>query len=594
MLLELTIQNLAIIRDLRVCFGPGLNALTGETGAGKSIIIDALGAVLGARASAELVRTGARNASVEAVFDITGSLERAGLRTLLDEAGIEPEDGLLILARDISASGRSIARINGRAVPASTLARIGEQLVDIHGQSDHLSLLRPARHLELLDRFAGTVPEREALSSLVREYHAVRSQIDQIGRDERERARRIDLLRFQVDEIRASQLRPDEDRELDQERTILTNAERLAGLAAEAYQLLEGGDELGAEPSPGALDNLRLAAERIDELARFDPGIQELAGQIREAQYLLEDYTQTIRGYGDGIEADPARLAEIEDRLALIKQLKRKYGSTVEEIISYGEQAAAELAELDSSEQRLEELHERAGALKREIGERGLRLSNTRRAAAERLSRAVEQAIAELNMGRSTVVVEFRELAGHDGVPVTINGSQRLVPFDTTGIDRVEFLIAPNAGEAPKPLARIASGGEMARLMLALKSILSAADATPTLIFDEVDVGVGGRSGQVVGEKLWSLGDQHQVIVISHLPQIAAFGEAHYRITKRERNGRTETAVDQLDGESRIDELAAMLDGLPITGASRENAREMLARIARWKQETAGSIRRAG
>jgi DNA repair protein RecN (Recombination protein N) len=594
MLLELTIQNLAIIRDLRVCFGPGLNALTGETGAGKSIIIDALGAVLGARASAELVRTGARNASVEAVFDITGSLERAGLRTLLDEAGIEPEDGLLILARDISASGRSIARINGRAVPASTLARIGEQLVDIHGQSDHLSLLHPARHLELLDRFAGTVPEREALSSLVREYHAVRSQIDQIGRDERERARRIDLLRFQVDEIRASQLRPDEDRELDQERTILTNAERLAGLAAEAYQLLEGGDELGAEPSPGALDNLRLAAERIDELARFDPSIQDLAGQIREAQYLLEDYTQTIRGYGDAIEADPARLAQIEDRLALIKQLKRKYGSTVEEITSYGEQAAAELDELDSSEHRLEELHERAGGLKREIGERGLSLSNTRHAAAERLSRAVEHAIAELNMGRSTFTVDFRELAGHDGVPVTINGSQRLVPFDTTGIDRVEFLIAPNAGEMPKPLARIASGGEMARLMLALKSILSAADATPTLIFDEVDVGVGGRSGQVVGEKLWSLGDRHQVIVISHLPQIAAFGEAHYRITKRERDGRTETAVDQLDGETRIDELAAMLDGLPVTGASRENAREMLARIARWKQEMAGAIRRAG
>ncbi len=594
MLLELTIRNLAIIRDLRVSFGPGLNALTGETGAGKSIIIDALGAVLGARASADLVRTGARNASVEAVFDITGSLQRETFRLLLDEAGIEPEDGMLILARDVSASGRSIARINGRAVPASTLARIGEQLVDIHGQSDHLSLLRPARHLELLDRFAGTVSDREAFSSLVRDYHSVQSQIDQIVRDERERARRIDLLRFQVDEIRASGLRPDEDRELEQERIILTNAERLAGLAADAYQLLEGGDELGAEPSPGALDNLRLAADRIEELARFDPSNQELAGQIREVQYLLEDYTQTIRGYGDGIEADPVRLAEIEDRLALIKQLERKYGSTVEEIITYGEQASAELAELDSSEQRVEDLNEHAGVLAREIGEHGLRLSEERRTAAERLAGAVENAIAELNMGSSTFAVDFRELSGHDAVPLTANGSQRQVPFDATGIDRVEFLIAPNAGEVPKPLARIASGGEMARLMLALKSILSAADATPTLIFDEVDVGVGGRSGQVVGEKLWSLGDQHQVIVISHLPQIAAFGEAHYRITKREQDGRTETAVDRLEGETRIDELAAMLDGLPITSASRENAREMLARIARWKQETAGSVSRAG
>jgi DNA repair protein RecN (Recombination protein N) len=214
--------------------------------------------------------------------------------------------------------------------------------------------------------------------------------------------------------------------------------------------------------------------------------------------------------------------------------------------------------------------------------------------AAERLAVAVEQAIAELNMGNATFAVDFRGLTGHDVAPVSVNGSQQLVPFDTTGIDRIEFLIAPNAGEAPKPLALIASGGEMARLMLALKSILSAADATPTLIFDEVDVGVGGRSGQVVGEKLWSLGDQHQVIVISHLPQIAAFGEAHYRISKREHDGRTETTVDRLDGEMRIDELAAMLDGLPITGASRENAREMLARIARWKRQTAGSTSRAG
>lgn len=592
MLLELAIRNFAIIRDLRLAFGPRLNALTGETGAGKSIIIDALGAVLGARVSSDLVRTGASNAWVEAVFDVSGMDDHDGLRALLQETGIEPEDGTLILTRDISASGRSAARINGRSVTASVMAQFGALLVDIHGQSEHLSLLRPALHVDLLDRYAGTLEQRAEVAALVREYHEIQRRIDQITSDERDRAHRMDLLRFQVDEIAAARLRPGEEEELERERSVLGNAERLARVAAEAYQLLEGGDIASAEPTPGALDSLRLAVERVEELSRFDQSNESLANQLREAQFLLEDCAQAVRTYAETVEADPARLAEVEERLALLKQLKRKYGATIDEVIAFGEQAARELHDLDTSEQRAEELRERADDLRRRIAERALRLSERRRKAAASLERAVEQAIAELNMGRARFVVDFQDLARGAGARLTLDDG-REVGFDQTGIDRVEFLIAPNAGEMPRPLAKIASGGETARLMLALKSILSAADSTPTLVFDEVDVGVGGRSGQAVGEKLWSLADRHQVIVISHLPQIAAFAEDHYRITKLERDGRTETRIDRLDEQGRIDELAAMLDGSPLTEASRMNAQEMLVRIAHWKLESSVTAGRA-
>lgn len=584
MLREIAIRNFAIIRDLRLSFGPGMSALTGETGAGKSIIIDALGAVLGARVSADLVRDGASSAWVEAVFDVDALGERVDWLALLDSTGVEPEEGSLILSRDIGANGRSAARINGRSVTASTLGQFGQMLVDIHGQSEHLSLLRPAQHVELLDRYAGTLEQREKVAGLVRDYQETRRQIERIVSDERERARRIDLLRFQAEEIAAAVLRPDEEEELERERQVLGNAERLARLALEAYSLIEGGDTSGPEPMPGALDSLRLAVDRIDELARIDPSREGLVAQLRETQYLLEDCAQSVRGYAETVEADPMRLAEIEDRLALIKQLERKYGATLAEVIAYGDEASSELYELETSEQRVDELRERADALLRRIAAEAEDLSRRRRAAAGDLERQVEQAIAELNMGRARFVVEIGEQPPSGSARLRLTEPEREVGFDQTGVDRVEFLIAPNAGESPRPLARIASGGETARLMLALKSILSEADATPTLIFDEIDVGVGGRSGQPVGEKLWSLGREHQVLVISHLPQIAAFAEIHYRIIKSEQGGRTETQVDQLSDEQRLDELAAMLDGTPVTPASRENARQMLARIARWKE----------
>lgn len=577
MLLELAIRDLAIIRDLRLSFEPGLNALTGETGAGKSIIIDALGAALGARASADLVRTGASKAWVEAVFDVHDLLGREDFRVLLDEAGIEPEDGLLILARDISASGRSTARVCGRTVPLSVLSEIGRRLVDIHGQSEHLSLLRPETQLDLLDRFAGTWPERQELAELVREYRRAWRAYTQLVTEERERAQRIDLLRFQVQEISAARLQPGEEEALVRERSILANAERLANLAQEAYSLLAGGDGEGVL---SAVDALRLAAVRLEELCQLDPERQALASQVLEAAYTLEEAARELRGYAESIEADPERLAAVEDRLALIKQLKRKYGATIEEVLEHARRAAAELERLDTSEEEAARLRAQIDELAAEIRERAERLSQRRRERAAELETQVEEAMRALNMGRAEFAVAFRR-SSED------NPDRDRLGVDETGADRIEFLIAPNAGQEPRPLARIASGGETARLMLAIKSILSEVDETPTLVFDEVDVGIGGRSGQVVGERLWSLTDRHQVIVISHLPQIAAFAEAHFRITKEEVRGVAETRVTRLSEEERIDELAAMLDGLPVTPESRANAEAMLERVRHLKAQRA-------
>ena len=567
MLLELAIRDLAVIRELRLAFEPGLNALTGETGAGKSIIIDALGAALGTRVSTDLVRTGASKAWVEALFDVRLLLEREGFRALLDESGIEPEDGLVIVAREISAAGRSTARINGRTVPLATLAAIGRWLVDIHGQSEHLSLLRAETQLDLLDRFAGTWPERQELAELVREYRRAWREYSQLVTEERERAQRVDLLRFQVQEIASANLRPGEEEVLARERVILANAERLARLAHETYALLAGGE---GEGQLAAIDALRLAAARLDELSQLDPERRPLATQVLETTYALEEAARELRGYADSIEADPQRLAAVEDRLALIRQLKRKYGATVEEVLEHAQRAAAELERLDTSEEEAARLRSQIEELAQEIRQRAELLSQRRRQQAIVLERAVEEVMRALGMGRAEFEIAFKRSS---------EGSTDRLHVDESGIDRIEFLIAPNAGQDLRPLARIASGGETARLMLAIKSILSEVDETPTLVFDEVDVGIGGRSGQVVGERLWSLANRHQVLVISHLPQIAAFAEAHFRITKHEVNGTVETRVTRLSEEERIDELAAMLDGLPVTPESRANAEAMLERV---------------
>jgi DNA repair protein RecN (Recombination protein N) len=619
MLHELTITNFAIIDRLRLDFAPHLNVFTGETGAGKSIIVDAVSALVGERVAADVVRTGADRATVEGVFDVTALLggpasepadeqesqpgpdgadgasgeagtRAASLAELLIELGIDVEDdGTLILAREIQASGRGIARINGRAVPISTLQRIGRFLVDIHGQSAHLELLRPEQHVHYLDRFAGTVELRQQVTELVGQWRAARRELERLRRDEREIERRIELLRYQVDEIEAARVRPGEEEELEAERRRLANAERLGELSEAVHAALAGDSD--ADTS-GALDLLAGAQRAFGELLRLDETLREQEGTLEQALYLLQDVTMAVRSYQDEIAADPERQAEVEERLDLLAKLRRKYGATAEEIVAYASSAAEELEELEHREERAAALVEREADLKRRIGQLAGELSQQRQVAAVRLSKGMDKQLDELNMRRARFEAQVTRTQDPAGAPVSEPVGTRGKAVTTTyafgpnGIDRVEFLIAPNPGEPLKPLARIASGGETSRLMLALKTILSTADIVPTLIFDEIDAGISGRTGQVVGEKLWQLGRSHQVLCVTHLPQIAALGDRHYRVVKAVSATRTITQVEQMDAGKRLAELSQMLGGADTT-ASRANAAELLDRGDAWKQAAA-------
>lgn len=585
MLAELTIRNFAIIESVTIPFGPGFNVLTGETGAGKSILIDALGAVLGERVSNEMVRVGSRAASIDATFDIGQMANRDAVQRLLDELEIEPEDGALILSREIQAVGRSNARLNGRPTTASILGQIGALVVDIHGQSEHLSLLRPAAQLDLLDRFAQTVAERDALGGKLGELREARAALAEVVSGARDRIQRVDLLRYQVEEIGRANLTPGEEETLSAERSRLANADRLAREAATAYEALAGSEQSLARD--GAMEALRDASRTLEEIAAVDAATRPLAERVSELLYTLEDVVAEVRAYRDSVEADPMRLAAVEERLAEVRQLTRKYGADIAAVLEHAQRAEAELERLTGSEVDAEALTARVEELECEVGSLAAALSAKRSARAEALAADVERAIAELNMGTAEFAVSLERSDDAHGVPVDQGGSVRRLAVDGTGIDRVTFLIAPNAGEGLKPLSKIASGGETARLMLALKSILSEADQTPTLVFDEIDVGVGGRSGQVVGEKLSALASGHQVIAITHLPQIAAFADNHFQIAKSEREGRVVSTVAELDDGERVDELAAMLDGMPISESARRSAEEMLERAASGKGQRA-------
>jgi DNA repair protein RecN (Recombination protein N) len=583
MLAELVIHNFAIIDKTEIQLGEGLNALTGETGAGKSILIEALGAVLGDRVSPEFVRAGARSASVDATFDLRGIANREAVEGALAELEIESEDDFLVLSREIQSGGRSTGRINGRPTTASILGQIGSLLVDVHGQSEHLSLLRPAAQLELLDRYAQTTSLRSRFAEQLSELRRVRVALAEARTGARDRMQRIDLIRYQIDEIEQARLRPGEEEELVAERSRLANAERLSRDAATAYEALAG-NELD-ESAGAALPALRVVAQLLDEITGLDPATGSLRERLNDVLFSLEDFAAELRNYRDLAEADPVRLEAVEERLALIRQLKRKYGIDIDEILAHAEAAERELAALTDSGMDTEVLAARETSLASDAGASAAALSSERQKAAARLAADVEQAIAELKMGSAEFVVSLEQVEDRGGIPVPLlNGATRQLASDSTGVDRTTFLIAPNAGEGLKPLNKIASGGETARLMLALKSILSEVDQTPTLVFDEIDVGVGGRSGQVVGEKLLHLSEGHQVIVITHLPQIAAFADRHFRIVKSERGGRVTSSVERLEGGAREEELAAMLGGLPLTESSLRSASEMLERAERQKE----------
>jgi DNA repair protein RecN (Recombination protein N) len=575
MLLELRIRNFAIIDELTVSFAAGLVVFTGETGAGKSIIVDAIELLLGGRGDATFLRAGADAASVEGEFALSPE-SWAGVREILEREGLAEETGRLVLAREIRREGRNIARVNGRTVSLAILRDVGENLVDVHGQSEHLSLLRVREHVRLLDRYAGLESRRDEFSVCAQAVRAVQEEWETLRAGERDAVRRADMLRFQVNEIEAARLKADEEPGLLEERTRLANAEQLAELVEQAVAAL---DEGGEDHRP-ASDLLGEAAHALSSLARIDP---QMDSARDSAQALLDqaaELARDLRSYRETVEFNPKRLEQVEDRIELIHALRRKYGDSIAAILAFADHARQELDGITHADERMAELAASAQAGLRELGRLGALLSQARRQSAERMSHGIETELGDLRMAGAQFAVDVHWEEDPQGAEV----GEHHVAFDSSGLDRVEFLVAPNPGEGLKPLAKVASGGETSRLMLALKSVLAQADHTPTLIFDEIDQGIGGRVGLTVGRKLWKLTPQHQVLCVTHLPQLAAYGDQHLHVEKAVQGERTTTRVRLLAGEERVTELAAMLGA--VSDTTRESAIEILRMVDSEKQSS--------
>ena len=557
MLTDLRIKNLALVNDLAIQFSPGYNSITGETGAGKSILIGALGLVLGERADRTLIRDGDDHCSVEAIIDVAG-LGKA-FHSHLEQNGIEPcEENQLFLKRSFSASGGNRQFVNGSPTTLNILASIGEWLVDIHGPHDHQSLLKTARQLEILDAYGGLEKQRSDFAALVDERAALASQKAELIVDEDAYARELDLLRFQVSEIESAQLKPDEEPELEQAFQRATHSARLAELAAEARQLIDD-----REPSVSELTSE--LGRALQEMAGIDAGAESLLAEQSLLSGQLADLGTAVTDYAERLSLDPAQMKQVEERYNLVQTLKRKYGSTLAEVLAFGESAAKRLAALEGRDEELARLNEETAKLDEQIQTLGQALSAKRKAIAPKLVEEAEQQLNDLGFLQSRFDVEIID-------PGELGQAQATV--SRTGFDRIEFLFAPNPGEPFKPLKAIASSGEMARVMLALKTVLVSQDSIPVLVFDEVDSNIGGETAGVVGEKMKRIGTRRQVLCITHLAPVAAAGHRHYLVSKEIVEGRTLTRVVQLDDTSRVEELTRMLGGGG--AAARQHAEELL------------------
>jgi len=557
-LAELSVRDLALVERLRISFEPGLNVLTGETGAGKSLLIDALGLAVGARADTSLVRHGSETARVEALFDRL------------------PEP--LICVREVSAAGRSTARIDDEAATAARLAEVAGRLVEIHGQHDQQRLLDERWQRELLDAFGRLERERAAMAAAVEAWRANQAALAELALDPRELARRLELQEHQAGEIAGAKLRAGEAAEIGARLAAAQHAETIARGSVEIHEALAG-------EGSGAREALAMAAQRARELARVDERYGPVAERLLGLAAELEDAAAEARALSESVEHDPAALAAMEERLSHIYSLERKYGETEEAVIEYGEKAAAEADRLRALDASREIRQAEAARLLVEVARAGESLSRGRAVAAAGLAGAVEGALGGLGFRQTAFSVSVtRRTAGPAEPSVELAGER--VAFDGTGLDAVAFLIAPNPGEPARPLARIASGGELSRVALAIKQILAEADHTPTLVFDEIDTGIGGRSAEPVGRSLWELARSHQVLCVTHLGQIAAYADAQFRIEKHQRDGRTVTEVRRVEGPERIDELAQMLAGAEGGAAARASAEELLERAGAWRLTT--------
>jgi DNA repair protein RecN (Recombination protein N) len=561
---ELRIRNLGVIESLVVPFAPGLNILTGETGAGKSVMVDALSLLLGERAQpAETIRTGAEAATIEAVFALP---RKSPVLALLKEHGFPLEDGELMVRRELVRGGRGRAFLNDSNATLLVLTAIGETLVEIHGQHEHQTLLRPARHLDLLDAFGGLGILRDKLRQRFEEWQLMTAELTRLELLGRDKEQRVALYRADLDEIDGARLRRGEEEALREERKRLQNAERLGEASATAYQ------HLYDEPASAAA-RVGLAAAALRDLGKFDPRIEPTVQALDTASAQLDEVVRALRSYRDTIVADPARLEEIERRLDEIGRLKRRHADSIEGVLMVRDQLATELEKLMSADAGIRQIAERVEKLRAELVTRGADLAQRREQAAARLETLVMSELSDLDLEKPVFRVRFsRERAADGELPIGPE-AWRLGP---RGADQVEFLFSPNPGEEPRSLARIASGGELSRTMLAIKVILAATDAVPVLIFDEVDTGIGGKTADTVGRKLRQVSRVRQVLCITHLPQLAAYADHHLCADKRVEEGRTLTRVAVLSREERIREVARMLGGETVTDTSLRHALELI------------------
>jgi DNA repair protein RecN (Recombination protein N) len=559
MLTTIRIKNIALVTDLTLELQPGYNAITGETGAGKSIIIGALNLVLGERADRALIRAGSDNCSVEAVFDI--SKFRAPLPSFLEENGLEPcEDGQLTLKRTFTNAGTNRQFINGSPTTLGVLAALGQWLVDIHGPHDHQSLLHPARQLDILDAFGGLQEPRKAFAALLQRRSALEAEKAALVVDEKTYAQQLDILSFQTGEIIAARLQPDEESKVQQEFQRASNAARLLELSQNALGLL-------SENEASLLTQSGLLGRALQELQRIDPAAANLVSSHEQSTASLRELQNDLSHYADKVDIDPARLKELETRLDLIHSLKRKYGTSLAEVIAFGESAREKLRQLEGRDAELRRLNAALQSLQTELWRAGRNLSTRRRKLIPQLAKAVIKQLKDLGFAQSHFDVTITSLSPDSPTPP---GSQ----LSASGLDAIEFQFAPNAGEPPRPLRAIASSGELARVMLALKTVLAEVDEIPVLVFDEVDANVGGETASVVGEKMRHIARQRQVLCITHLAPVAAHASAHYLVTKKLRDGRTISEITLVDRKERVTELARMLGGQ--SDAARRHAEELL------------------
>ena len=554
MIRSLSIRNFAIIDRLNMEFGPGFNVLTGETGAGKSILMDALNLLLGARAGTEMVRAGAGKASVDAVFDVSDAPE---LNKIVTDMGFDIEDDELFLSRDVSSAGKSACRISGRPATVAQLREIGDFLVDLHGQHEHQSLMAVNRHIDMLDDWGGKPIQtlRAQVGEAFQTMQRLKREKASLESDARERTHLLDLYQFQVKEIKEAELTVGEDDELATEYKRVSNGQKLADSAASAITALSGGDSGG-----GAIEAISVALRLLEDAASIDEMLTPALELVRTASYELDEAERDLTRYQDTLEFDPERLEQIEERLETLRKLKRKYGSTIEEVLAYGAEVSSKLDTLTNSEERGMELDAEIAKADKKLRELCAKLSKLRREAGAKF--------------QTTTLAELRDLA-MDKTRFEV----RIEPGEPTakGADKVEFLIAPNPGEPLKPLAKVASGGEISRVTLAIKSAMAKQETLPTMVFDEIDVGVGGRTASVIADKLKGLSRSAQILCITHLAQLASKGDTHFLIEKRVEADRTATTVVPLDPDQRVAEIARMIGGAEVTDTVLQHAREMLS-----------------